>query len=56
VKTSAPKQITWIIAIIVGLLGIIGHFVAIPFASMNSFWLVTVGFILLALGTLLKDL
>ena len=55
-KTNAPKQITWLIAIIVGLLGIIGHFVAIPFVTENQFWLVSAGFVILALGTMLKDL
>ena len=54
-KTSAPKKITWFIALIVGLLGIIGRFVAIPYATQYSFHLVAIGFILLVLGTLLKD-
>lgn len=55
-KTSAPKKITWLIAIIIGVLGIVGHFVAISYVSQYSFELVAIGFILLALGTLLRGL
>lgn len=55
-KTNAPKQITWLIAVIVGALGIAGQFVVIPTVSEHSFWFVTTGFVALALGTMLKDL
>lgn len=55
-KLNAPKQIVWIIAVIVGVLGILGHFVVIPFVSAYAFWFVVVGFVLLALATLLKGL
>ncbi|MBW2180707.1 MAG: hypothetical protein JRG81_10125 [Deltaproteobacteria bacterium] len=50
---SAPKQVVWIIAAVLGILGIVGKFVAIQFISSNAFWLVAVGFVLLFLGTLL---
>jgi hypothetical protein len=53
-KLSAPKEIVWWIATILGGLGVIGHFVAITFISANSWWMVAVAFILLFLGTLLK--
>ncbi len=53
-KLSAPKQAVWLVAVIVGVLGILGNFVAINFVSANAFWLVTVGFALLALGTAMK--
>ena len=48
---SAPKQITWLIAVIVGVLGILGKFVAIPFISAYAFWLVVVAFLILVVGT-----
>lgn len=53
-KLSAPKQMLWLVAVIVGVLGILGNFVATPFISAYAFWLVAVGFALLALGTAMK--
>jgi len=55
-KLSAPKQVTWWIAVIVGVVGILVNFITIPVLSGLTFWLVVVGFVLLALATLLKDL
>ena len=55
-KLSAPKTITWWIAVVLGVLGILGSFMSLPFVSDNAFWFVAVGFILLALATFLKDL
>ncbi|HEY3310606.1 MAG TPA: hypothetical protein VGK00_03095 [Anaerolineales bacterium] len=55
-KLSEPKVITWWIAVILGVLGILGELVKIPVVSTYAFWLVAVGFVILALGTYLKDL
>ena len=55
-KLNAPKQITWTIAVILGVVGILGKVVPIAAVAGNAFWLVTVGFLLLTLGTMLKDL
>ncbi len=55
-KLSAPKVITWWIAVVLGVLGILGSFMSLPLVSANAFWFVAVGFILLALATFLKDL
>ena len=55
-KLSAPKNVTWWVAVVVGVLGILGSLIAIPFVSANSFLFVALGFVLLALGTLLKGL
>ena len=55
-RLSAPKTITWWVAVIVGVLGILGALIDIPFVSDNNFWFVVVGFVLLALATFLKDL
>jgi nicotinamide riboside transporter PnuC len=53
---SAPKTVTWWIAVVLGVLGILATFVALPFISANAFWFVAVAFVLLALATLLENL
>lgn len=55
-RLNAPKQAVWTISVIVGVLGIVGNFTAIAVISANAFWLVTVGFVLLALSTALKGM
>jgi hypothetical protein len=55
-KLNSPKTTTWWIAVILGGLGIIGNFVALPIVSGIAFWLVAVAFVLLALATALKGL
>lgn len=53
-RLNAPKKITWIIAVVLGVLGVLASFVTIPFVSTYAFWFVTVAFVLLALATYLK--
>ena len=53
---SAPKNVTWIIAVVIGLLGFIGNFVALPVIGGFSFWLLFIGFALLAVATLFEGL
>jgi len=58
-KLSAPKMITWVVALVVGVIGILIHVgslsvVAVPFGL--GFWLVVVAFVLLLLATLMKGL
>lgn len=53
-KLNAPKKIVWMIALILGILGILGYLIPIPVVTGLAFWLVTVGFVLLVLGTTLK--
>jgi hypothetical protein len=55
-RLSAPKQAVWVIAVILGVLGILGTFVVLPFVTVYSFWLVAAGFVLLALATLLDGM
>ena len=55
-KLSAPKQTTWLIAVVLGLLGILATFVSIPVVTGYAFWFVVAGFALLALGAFLKGL
>lgn len=53
---SAPNQIIWVIAIIVGILGLLAPYLSVAVLSTNSFWLVAAGFILLAVGTTFKGI
>ncbi|MFE3869972.1 hypothetical protein ACFX5F_01885 [Flavobacterium sp. ZS1P70] len=51
---SAPKKITWIIGLICGILGIIGHFAHIQVLSEYNYTLLLIGFVVLAIGTTVK--
>ncbi len=51
---SAPKQIVFIIAVVLAVLALLGYFVAIPFVSAYAFWILLVGFIVLAGGVMMK--
>ncbi|HQV27482.1 MAG TPA: hypothetical protein PLG23_04375 [Thermoflexales bacterium] len=55
-KLSAPKQATFLIAVVLAVLGLLSTLVAIPVLSANSFWLVFVGFVVLALGNMLDGM
>jgi hypothetical protein len=53
---SAPSRFVWIIGLILGILGIIGHFVTVDFLTTNNYWFLLAGFVLLALGTTFKEI
>lgn len=53
---NAPKKLTWVIALIVGGVGIASKFIAIPFVTANAFWFVAAAFVLLLLASLFKGL
>jgi hypothetical protein len=55
-KLSAPKVITFWIAVALAALGVLGSQGIISGLARYDFWLVVAGFGLLALGNLLKDL
>ncbi|MGK2963831.1 MAG: hypothetical protein ACSLFK_17045 [Gemmatimonadaceae bacterium] len=55
-KLSAPKVITWWIAVGLGSLGLLGHFAIVAALGPYALWLVTAGLVMLVLATLLKDL
>lgn len=57
-KTQAPKSITWLISVILAVLGVLLYLriISIPVLAPYSFWLVAGAFTLLALGNILKDL
>jgi hypothetical protein len=58
-KLSPPRVVTWLVALVVGAVGILIHvgsmsIVAVPYGL--GFWLVAVAFLLLLVATLLKGL
>lgn len=55
-KLSAPKNITFWVAVVLALIGLIAFFGVIPGFGVYSFWLVLVGFVVLALGNTMKGM
>lgn len=55
-KLSAPKTLTWWIAVFLGVLGILGAIFSIPVVSTYAFFLEAAAFVVLALGTYFKKL
>ena len=56
-KLNTPKMITFWIAVILGVLGIIGKLApTTAIIGPNAFWFVFVAFVLLVLGLLVKGL
>ena len=55
-KLSPPKTITWWIAVIIGVVGILSALLSIPVLSVYAFWLVAIAFIILALATVIVGL
>lgn len=55
-RLNAPKKITWLIAVIVGVVGILAQLLPIAILAPYAFWLVAGAFVLLALATYLKGL
>jgi protein-S-isoprenylcysteine O-methyltransferase Ste14 len=57
VKLNAPKQITWIIALILGVVGILATLVTLPVITPAlGFWLVVAGWALLLIATITHGL
>jgi hypothetical protein len=50
-RLSSPKKWTWIIALIIAIVGIVGYFVDIPIITEYGFWVEFVAFLLLAIAT-----
>lgn len=51
-KLSAPNKVLWLIAVILGLLGILAYAGVLVPLAVYAFWLVAIAFILLVIGTL----
>lgn len=53
---TEPKVVTFWIAVILAVVGVLAFLGSIPGLSDNAFWLVVAGFVLLALANLMKNL
>jgi len=54
---SAPKQVVFLIAVILAVLSLVSVYaVTIPVVTANAYWFMTGAFVLLALGNLLKGI
>jgi heme/copper-type cytochrome/quinol oxidase subunit 1 len=53
---NAPKQIVFIISLVLVALAVMGTLVAIPFVSAYAFWMAVLGYVLLAAGVALKGM
>jgi hypothetical protein len=50
-KLNAPKQITWLIALVLAVVGLVGELVTISVITDYSFWLMAIAAVLLLLAT-----
>jgi len=55
-KLNAPSQTLWLISVILGGLGIVSKYVVISGVTPYSFWLLTIGFVILVIATLTKGI
>lgn len=55
-KLSAPKQITWIIAVILGVVGLLMHFGVFSLGGISAALLLGIAFAILAIATATKGL
>lgn len=53
---SAPTQIVFLISLVVAILGILAGMGILVFLPISAFWLVTVGYVILAAGCMLKGM
>lgn len=54
-KLSEPKVVTFWIAVVLAVLGVLAFLGTISALSEYAFWLVVAGFVVLALGNLMND-
>jgi uncharacterized membrane protein len=55
-KLSPPRVITYIIAVVLAILAVLGWFISIPLISAHPFYVLAIAFIVLVLGNLFKGL
>lgn len=55
-RLTAPAFATWFIALLIGMLAVAGKLGYFAPAAPYAFWMMTVAFVMLVLGALLKGL
>ena len=56
-KTSAPKNVTWWVCLVLGVLGVLANIASIPvITAVLGFWLVVIGLAVLLIATITKGL
>jgi hypothetical protein len=55
-KLSAPTQVVWIIAVVVGVIGVISALGSITVLGANSFWLVVISWAIFLQNTQMKGM
>ena len=55
-KFSAPRMVTWWVAVVIGVLGILDHFMKLPLIGGFSAYLVVLAFLILAVATVVDGL
>lgn len=55
-RLTPPKNITWWVAVILGVLALLGHFNTIAPLAPYAFWFAFAGLALLAVACLVKNL
>ena len=55
-RLTPPKQVTFWISVLLGVLAVLGKFASLPIISGNEFWFLLIGFIVLAAGNLSSGL
>ncbi len=53
---NSPNKITWLIGLVLGGLGIIGHYAHVQILSEYNYLLLLVGFLVLAAGTTFREI
>lgn len=51
-RLSAPKQISFLIAVILAILAVVANLIAIPTVSGFAFWILVIAFIVLAVANM----
>ena len=51
---SAPTQIVFLVSLVIAVVGVLAGLAIIPGLPISALWIVTAGYVVLALGCLLK--